>query len=42
MEKDQIPMFKKAIEKFKKNLVQLRQQLSENEYEKMQIKKRYE
>lgn len=32
MEKQQIPMFKEAIEKLKKNLVQVRSQLSENEY----------
>lgn len=30
MEKEQIPMFKEAIEKLKKNLVQVRGQLSEN------------
>lgn len=42
MEKEQIPMFKAAIEKLKKNLAQVRSQLSENEYEKMQIKKKYE
>ena len=28
MERDQIPMFKEAIEKLKKNLVQVRSQLS--------------
>ena len=28
MEKEQIPMFKEAIEKLKKNLVQVRSQLS--------------
>jgi hypothetical protein len=30
MEKEQIPMFKEAIEKLKKNLIQVRGQLSEN------------
>lgn len=35
-------MFKAAIEKLKKNLAQVRSQLSENEYEKMQLKKKYE
>jgi hypothetical protein len=35
-------MFKEAIEKLKKSLAQVRGQLSENEYEKMQIKKKYE
>lgn len=30
MEKEQIPMFKAAIEKLKKNLAQVRSQLSEN------------
>lgn len=34
-------MFKEAIEKLKKNLVQVRSQLSENEYEKLQLKKKY-
>lgn len=42
MEKEQIPMFKQAIEKLKKNLGQVRGQLSENEYEKLQLKKKYE
>ena len=35
-------MFKEAIDKLKKNLVQVRGQLSENEYEKMQMKKKWE
>lgn len=42
MEKEQIPIFKEAIEKLKKNLSQVRSQLSENEYEKIQLKKKYE
>jgi hypothetical protein len=35
-------MYKEAIEKLKKNLGQLRSQLSENEYDKSQLKKKYE
>ena len=42
LEKEQIPMFKEAIDRLKKNLTQVRGQLSENEYEKMQLKKKYE
>ena len=42
MEKEQIPLFKQAIEKLKKSLAQVRSQLSENEYEKLQVKKKYE
>ena len=37
-----MPIYKEAIEKLKKNLAQVRSQLSENEYDKMQIKKKYE
>lgn len=37
-----MPQYREAIEKLKKNLYQLRSQLSENEYDKSQIKLKYE